>query len=77
MTYVLLYTDCDGRPKHIQGSVAEINEQFRELWQQGYIDRDEWDNESYGPWQLLGIEDDRLTPMGNVECHMLPYFEVH
>lgn len=75
MTYVLLYIDTDKQPAFIQGSVEEINEQLRTLWIAGDIDRDDWDFCS--PWELLGIEGDRLTPMGNVECTAIPHFEVY
>lgn len=75
MTYVLLYVNIDKQPCYTQGSVAEINEQLRTLWLNGDIDRDDWDFCS--PWELLGIEDGRLTSMGNVVCTTIPHFEVY
>lgn len=75
MTYVLLYVNTDKQPCYIQGSVEEINEQLRAQWLDGNIDRDDWDFCS--PWELLGIEGDRLTTLGNVECTTIPHFEVY
>jgi hypothetical protein len=73
--YVLLYVNQDNQPSYIQGSVDEINSQLRTLWMNGDIDREDWD--FFSNWQLLGIEDGALTPMGNVECSHTPYFEVY
>ena len=73
--YVLLYINSESQPAYIQGSVDEINAQLRTLWVNGDIDRDDW--EFCSPWQLLGIEDGGLTPMANVECKSIPYFEVY
>jgi len=73
--YVLLYVNQDKQPSYIQGSVEEINAQLRTLWMNGDIDREDWD--FFSNWQLLGIEDGALTPMGNVECSHTPYFEVY
>lgn len=75
MTYVLLYVNTDKQPCYIQGSVEEINEQLRTLWLNGDIDRDDW--RCCTPWEMLGIEDGRLTPMGNVDCATIPHFEVY
>lgn len=76
MTYVLLYINTDKQPCYIQGSLDSINEQLRTLWLDGDIDRDDW--RLYLPWELLGIEDDRLlTPLGNVKYTSIPHFEVH
>jgi hypothetical protein len=73
--YVLLYVDSNNEPGYIQGTVEEINTRLRTLWMNGDIDRDEW--EFRQPWQLLGIEDEGLTPIERVECSHTPYFEVH
>jgi hypothetical protein len=73
--YVLIFTDEYQNPRYIQGDLDEINEEFRALWEAGEIDHDEWELKE--PWQLLGIEDGRLTPMGNVEVVRVPQFEVH
>jgi hypothetical protein len=73
--YVLLFTDECQNPRYIQGSIEEINAEFRVLWNEGVIDRSEWDGKE--PWQLLGIEDGRLTPMSNVDADRVPQFEVY
>lgn len=75
MTYVLLYVNTDMQPCYIQGTVEEINNRLRTLWVNGDIDPDDW--EQYQNWQLLGIEDDQLTPLERVECKTLPHFEVY
>jgi hypothetical protein len=75
MMYVLLYVDQDKQPCYIQGTMQEINDVLRTRWTNGDIDREDW--EFYSNWQLLGMEDGQLTPMGNVECLNTPYFEVN
>ena len=74
MTYVLLVVDTDHKPRYLQGTIAEINAQLRTMWVNDEIDRDDWD--FYSPWELLGIEDDRLTPVERVQCMSIPQFEV-
>lgn len=74
MTYVLLYVDNDMTPCFIQGSMTEINERLRTRWINGDIDKEEW--EYRYNWQLLSLEDGVLTPVGNVKCNAVPYFEV-
>jgi hypothetical protein len=72
--YVLLYVAEDNKPSYIQGTLEKINEALRRLWMKGVIDREDWDY--YRNWQLLGIEDGVLTPIANVDCLSVPYFEV-
>lgn len=72
--YVLLYVDRDMIPCFIQGSMTEINEKLRTRWINGDIDKYNW--EEYHNWQLLGIEDGRLTPMNHVQVNTVPHFEV-
>lgn len=73
--YVLLYINAEHEPCFIQGTMAEINDKLRTRWINGDIDKDDW---AYSDrWQLLGIEDGMLTPMGNVECTVTPHFEVY
>jgi hypothetical protein len=55
--------------------MQEINDVLRTRWTNGDIDREDW--EFYSNWQMLGIEDGQLTPMGNVECANTPYFQVN
>jgi hypothetical protein len=55
--------------------MREINEVLRTRWMNGDINQDNW--EYYSNWQILGIEDGQLTPMGNVECLNTPYFQVN
>ena len=74
-TYVLLYVDAENKPRFLQGSIATINAELQKQWLNGEIDRDEWDFSN--PWELLGIEDGRLTPVERVECTSIPQFEVH
>ena len=73
--YVLLYKDKDNQPCYIQGSMEHINAAFRNIWTDGDVDREEWAYQE--PWQLLGIEDGRLTPMSNVTGNVAPHFEVN
>jgi hypothetical protein len=54
--------------------MEHINAAFRSIWTDGDVDREEWVYQE--PWQLLGIEDGRLTPMSNVTSNMTPHFEV-
>jgi hypothetical protein len=72
--YVLLYVNQDNQPCYIQGSMEHINAAFRNIWIDGDVDREEWGYQE--PWQLLGIEDGRLTPMYNVTGIIAPHFEV-
>lgn len=74
MTYVLLYVE-EHQPCYIQGTIEEINEKLRTLWVNQSIDRDDWDH--YQNWQILGLEDGILTPIGNVSCEAIPHFEVY
>jgi hypothetical protein len=73
--YMLLYVDSNKQPRYILGSIDEINDELQTLWMNGDIDRDDW--EQYSNWELLGIESGSFTPMGNVECTSIPYFEVY
>ncbi len=73
--YILLYVNQDNQPCYIQGSMEHINETFRSIWTDGDVDREEWGYQE--PWQLLGIEDGRLTPMSNVTGIIAPHFEVN
>ena len=74
MTYVLMYLE-EQQPCFIQGTMEEINERVRTLWVNQSIDRDDW--EFYSNWALLSLEDGVLTPVSNVECNTVPYFEVN
>ncbi len=76
MTYVLLVVDADNKPRYLQGTLAEINAELRTLCANDEIDSDNWDFSS--PWELLYIEDDRLTPtpVERVQCMSIPQFEV-
>jgi len=74
--YVLLYVNADGHPDYIQGaSVEEINAQVALDSKHGYLE-DMFD-ERGKDWQLLGIEDNRLTPLANVEMYTVPQFNVY
>lgn len=72
--YVLLYVDQNSQPCYIQGSMDEINTEFRKRWVNGDIDQDEWEYRQN--WQLLGIEDGQLTPVEGASCAIVPHFEV-
>jgi hypothetical protein len=72
--YVLLFVDATNQPRYLQGTVAEINRQLRVIWRDNEIDPDEWEYRQN--WLMLGVEDGRLTPMGNAECNHVPQFEV-
>jgi len=73
--YVLLYINADGRPEYIQGaSIDEINAQVALDSKEGYLENM---FDSLGKdWQLVGIEDNRLTPIANVEMYSVPQFAV-
>ncbi len=75
MNYVLLYVNEDNEPQYIQGTVEHINARFREVWESGAINPDDFDYR--GNYQLLGLEDGILTPMVNVACSMSPQFTVN
>ena len=74
MTYVLLIVRDDQQPDFIQGSIDEINEALRRAMDNGSINTDDWD--FYQNWQLLAIEDDRLTTVNRYECRSVPQFSV-
>ena len=74
MTYVLLIVRDGQQPDFIQGSIDEINEALRQARDSGSIDTDDWDY--YQNWQLLAIEDDRLTTVNCYECRSVPQFSV-
>lgn len=74
MTYVLLIVRDGQQPDFIQGSIDEINEALRVAMENGSIDTDDWD--FYQNWQLLAIEDDRLTTVNHYECRSVPQFSV-
>ena len=75
MTYVLLIVRDGQQPDFIQGSIDEINEALRVAMENGSIDTDDWD--FYQNWQLLAIEDDRLTNVNRYECRSVPQFSVY
>ena len=69
MTYVLMYVDNDGHVAYVQGTVQEINTAMQGLTDVGF--------DEYGrDFELLGIEDDRLTPLSNVLLSYAPQFTV-
>jgi hypothetical protein len=72
--YVLIYTE-DEVPCFIQGTLPQINAEFRKLWEGGAIDKKDWD--AYSNWKMLGIEDGELTELSNVEWALVPQFEAH
>ena len=74
MTYVLLIVRGGQQPDFIQGSIDEINEALRQAMENGSIDTD--DRDFYPNWQLLAIEDDRLTNVNRYECRSVPQFSV-
>ena len=69
MTYVLMYVDNDGHVAYVQGTVQEINAAMPGLTDVGF--------DEYGrDFELLGIEDDRLTPLSNVLLSYATQFTV-
>lgn len=69
MTYVLMYVNNDGHVAYVQGTVKQINAVMQELTDVGF--------DEYGrDFELLGIEDDRLTPLSNVLLSHAPQFTV-
>lgn len=72
--YVLMYVNQDKQPCFIQGSMAEINERLRTLWLNTEINQADW--EFYHNYDLLAIEDGRLTSVGNWEQDTIPHFNV-
>lgn len=75
MTYVLLIVRDGQPPDFIQGTIEEINEALRCAIENGSIDTDDWD--FYQNWQLLAIEDNRLTMVSHYECRSVPQFSVY
>jgi len=76
--YVLLYINADDKPDYIQGaSVDEINARLAIESKNAYLEDvfGEWQIKDN--WQLLGIEDNRLTPLANVEMYTVPQFNVY
>lgn len=74
MTYVLLVVREDQQPDFIQGSIEEINEALILAMKDGSLDSEDFDY--YQNWQLLAIEDDRLTVVNRYECLKVPQFSV-
>ena len=73
--YVLIYTNSSNQPCFIQGTLAEINAEVHMAWVNGDIDQEDWDFSS--PFELLCIEDDRLTPVNSWEMRSVPQFVVN
>jgi hypothetical protein len=74
MTYVLLFVRENGCPDFFQGSIEEINKQLMGAWINDDIDQEEWDFSQN--WQLLAIEDDRLTQVNACVVTSVPQFSV-
>lgn len=74
MTYILLIVRDGQQPDYIQGTIEEINEALRAEMEIGSIDTDDWGY--YQNWQLLAIEDGRLTTVNRYECRFVPQFSV-
>jgi hypothetical protein len=75
MTYVLLFNrGGNGQPDYFQGSIEEINKQLMGAWLNEDIDQEEWDFSQN--WQLLAIEDDRLTAVNMCVVTSVPQFSV-
>jgi hypothetical protein len=72
--YVLIYTDSSNQPRYVQGTLAEINAHVHQEWVNGDIDQDEWDY--VPPFEMLCIEDGRLTQVNSWEMTRVPQFTV-
>ena len=72
--YVLLYTNSSNQPCFVQGTIEEINAHVHKAWVNGDIDPDDWEFSS--PFEMLCIEDDRLTPVNSWEMKNIPQFTV-
>jgi hypothetical protein len=72
--YVLLYVNTDSQPCYVQGTMAEINAHVHQAWINGDIDPDDWEFSS--PFEMLCIEDGRLTPVNHWEMTRVPQFIV-
>ena len=74
MMYVLLFVDNTNQPRYLQGTLKDINRELQKAWEGGEIDHDDWEyNQS---WELIAIEDGRLTPVERSVMNMVPQVEV-
>ena len=73
--YVLIYTNTEGNPCYTQGTMEEINADVRVQCGLGYIDRENW--EFTGSFELLCIEDGKLTQVNSWEMTNIPQFCVN
>jgi hypothetical protein len=68
--YVLLYLDTIGHPAYTQAPNLELlNQQIRTLWSESQIDQYYWEE---GRYQLLGLEENELTPVNHWDCEEVP-----
>ena len=72
--YVLLFVDNTNQPRYVQGTLSEINRELRKAWEGGEVDHDEWEYSQN--WELIAIEDGRLTPVERSVMNMVPQVEV-
>ncbi len=72
--YILLFVRDNGCPDYFQGTLAEVNALLKEAWINHEIDPDFWDY--HNPWQILTVEDGRLTPINNAMIENLPQIGV-
>ena len=73
--YVLLYTNSSNQPCFVQGTLAEINDHIHQAWIDEEIYQDQWGFSS--GFNLLCIEDGRLTPVNHWEMIKIPQFTVN
>ena len=73
--YVLLYVDACNQPCFVQGTIAEINAHIHKAWVDNEIEQDDWD--FHGRYNLLCIEDGRLTTVNDWVMTRAPQFTVN
>ena len=71
---VLLFVDNTNQPRYSHGTLRDINRELRKVWEGDEIDHDDW--EYHQNWELIAIEDGRLTPVERSVMNMVPQVEV-
>lgn len=71
--YVLIFVDADNRPQYLQGTITAINTELKKLWENGDIDREDWDFNQ--PWDLLVVRGGMLVEVENAAMGGIPQLE--
>jgi hypothetical protein len=75
--YVLLYTDSARQPCFVQGTIAEINAHIAQECADDNLGADPHDFLDSSDYNLLCIEDGRLTPINAWFVSYAPQFTVN